>query len=178
MCRYAMSSYKPHYACFDCRKTFKRRFMADIQRGEDDKFEAKCPQCRELMANMGLDFESPKKTDIKKWEHIKSLYTVGITFHSCGCTGPGYIPNDKAHLMAYFECLKEDYLKELAFWRARTEPVTETEIQREMSKNYEFLRKVPRGPKPREKTISNIKAIEHWISKIKEVEHKLELIKS
>jgi DNA-directed RNA polymerase subunit RPC12/RpoP len=176
MCRYAMSSYKPHYACFNCRKTFKRRLMADIQRGEGTKLEAKCPQCSELMASMGLDFESPKKTDIKKWEHLKSFYKVGITFHSCGCTGPGYIPNDKAHLISYFKCLKQDYLRELKFWRSRTEPVTEAEIQRELSKNWDFLRKIERGPKPREKVISNQEAINFWIGMIKEMEYKIELI--
>ena len=33
MCRYAMVSYKPHYACFNCRKTFKRRLFYDIRKG-------------------------------------------------------------------------------------------------------------------------------------------------
>ena len=32
MCRYAMAKYKPHYACFNCRKTFKRKLMWDIKR--------------------------------------------------------------------------------------------------------------------------------------------------
>ncbi|RZK57404.1 MAG: hypothetical protein EOO91_10235, partial [Pedobacter sp.] len=77
--------------------------MADIQRGEGTKNEAKCPECGELTASMGLDFESLKKTDLKKWAHLKSLYSVGITFHSCGCTGPGYIPNTTEKLIAYFE---------------------------------------------------------------------------
>ncbi len=91
-----MTTYKPHYACFECRKTFKRRLEKDIYDGFNKSKEqnpAKCPECSELMANMGLDFESPKKKDIKSWEHIATLYEVGITFHSCGCSGPGYIPD-------------------------------------------------------------------------------------
>ena len=93
--------------------------MVDVKKGEASVFEAKCPQCGEFMANMGLDFESPKKDDIKKWEHIKSLYSVGITFHSCGCSGPGYIPNSKEKLITYFEEMKSTYLKNMDFWRNR-----------------------------------------------------------
>ena len=33
MCRYTMTTYKPHYACFECNKTFKRRLLTDIDRG-------------------------------------------------------------------------------------------------------------------------------------------------
>ena len=54
-----MTAYKPHYACFNCRKTFKRRLMGDIKKGEKSLFEARCPECRELMTIMGLDFETP-----------------------------------------------------------------------------------------------------------------------
>ena len=97
-----MTSYKPHYACFNCRKTFKRRLFGDIKKGLSVS-DAKCPECGELTAHMGLDFESPKKDDLKKWEHLKSLYSVGITFHSCGCSGPGYIPNSKEKLIEYFD---------------------------------------------------------------------------
>ena len=104
-----MAKYKPHYACFNCRKTFKRKLMWDIKRDNKDVTEAKCPQCVDLMANMGLDFESPKKDNIKEWNHIKELYSVGITFHSCGCSGPGYIPKDKDRLIAYFNEIKNDY---------------------------------------------------------------------
>ncbi len=64
-----MVAYKPHYACFNCRKTFKRKLINDIKRGAESVQEAKCPECEGLMANMGLDFESPKKDDLKKWEH-------------------------------------------------------------------------------------------------------------
>ena len=65
MCRYAMVSYKPHYACFNCRKTFKRRLFYDIRKGEQNDI-AKCPQCGKPMADMGLDFASPSKNDKKR----------------------------------------------------------------------------------------------------------------
>jgi hypothetical protein len=177
MCRYAMVAYKPHYACFNCRKTFKRRLMWDINRDDkSDPISAKCPQCGALMADMGLDFASPKKDDIKQWEHIKRLYSVGITFHSCGCSGPGYIPNSKESLISYFQGLLEKYQCQLNFWRQRTEPENEREIQRENSKYWHFIEKVPSSPKSRKGAIPNEDAKQFWFGRIQEIEQKLEIL--
>ncbi|OUL62175.1 hypothetical protein B8T70_11590 [Flavobacterium sp. AJR] len=175
MCRYAMVSYKPHYACFDCRKTFKRRLMSDIERGEKSVQEAKCPECGELMANMGLDFESPKKDDVKKWEHIKSLYSVGIAFHSCGCSGPGYIPNSKEKLIEYFENLRDTYLKNINFWRSRTEPTNKQEREKDYQKNWHELGKVSSNSK--KEIVKNQEGITFWLNRVKEIESKISLIK-
>ena len=79
MCRYAFRRYKPRFACFACQKTFKRRNFYDIT--DSDNIEpqpARCPECRELMADMGKDFAAPKKQDDKAWRHIKIL-NDGIT---------------------------------------------------------------------------------------------------
>jgi len=176
MCRYAMVAYKPHFACFNCRKTFKRRLMADIQRGEDSKFEAKCPECAELMADMGKDFESPKKTDLKRWAHLKTLYTVGISYHSCGCSGPGYIPSEKQTLLAFFKELIESFEKELVFGRARIEPTNLKEIDREQSKYGPHIIKVPAYRKSKNEVIKSHDAIAYWISRIKEIEDRYNLV--
>ncbi|WP_205943491.1 hypothetical protein [Pedobacter polaris] len=147
--------------------------MADIYRGEDTKVEAKCPECAGLMASMGLDFESPKKDDLKKWAHIKTLYSVGITFHSCGCTGPGYIPNTTEKLTAYFEALKADYFKNITFWRNRIEPTTSAELDRDHSKNSQQLWQIPKSYRADKKNIKNEEAIKFWLEKVMEVEEKL-----
>lgn len=174
-----MKAYKPHYACFKCRKTFKRRLMGDMRRGSQDEFtEAKCPQCGELMANMGLDFASPKKDSIKEWNHIKNLYSVGLTFHSCGCTGPGYIPKDKNALIAYFEDMIVEYQKQLIFWRNRAEPSNEKEIQREESKNWDYISSVPHELRPKKGAITSEDAKKYWLGRIKDVEERLNKIKS
>lgn len=170
-----MTAYKPHYACFDCRKTFKRRLFKDIKEGKKSDLEAKCPDCGSFMANMGLDFESPKKDDIKKWEHIKSLYTVGIAFHSCGCSGPGYIPNSKEKIFEYFGDLKEKYLKNIDFWRTRTEPTNKKETDRDWDKNWAELGRVSR--KNKKEIIKNQEGITFWLERVKEIESKIELIK-
>jgi hypothetical protein len=44
------------------------------------------------MKEMGRDFCAPKKKDIEQWKVVEILYQKGITFHSCGCSGPGYRP--------------------------------------------------------------------------------------
>ncbi len=177
MCRYAMTNYKPHYACFNCRKTFKRRLLSDIEgKGGLHLTEAKCPECGQLMADMGKDFEAPKKSDIKGWGQIKLLYSVGITFHSCGCTGPGYIPNTPERLIAYFQKLKEGYQAQLTFWRQREEPTTKKEIDRDVSKNWTFISQVPNSLKPKKGAISNEDAKSYWIGKVKEIEEKLRQI--
>lgn len=175
MCRYAMVAYKPHYACFNCRKTFKRRLINDIKRGSQSIQEVKCPECSELMANMGLDFESPKKDDLKKWEHLKSLYSVGITFHSCGCSGPGYIPNSKEKLIQYFEDLKANYLKNIDFWRTRIEPTTKVEHDKDNQRNWGKLNAISANFK--KEIVKNQDGIDFWLKKVQEIESKISLIK-
>lgn len=177
MCRYAMMDYKPHYACFECRKTFKRRLMHDISRGEKSNIAAKCPQCGHLMASMGLDFASPKKDNIKEWEHIKSLYSVGITFYSCGCSGPGYIPDTKENLIAYLEGILNNYHCQLDFFRQRTEPANGKELNRENNKNWHYISKIPYELRPQKGAVSNEDAKKYWFDRIKEVEQKLASLK-
>ena len=173
MCKYAMSPYKSHYACFGCRKTFKRRLLWDINRDDKRTVAAKCPQCGGLMANMGMDFAAPKMDDRKAWEHMQTLYTAGITFHSCGCTGPGYIPATKERLIAYFRELIDGYNRELSFWRQREEPTNERERNREKSKHWDFIRKVPRGIQPNREPVTNEEARQYWLGRIAEIEQKI-----
>ena len=176
MCRYAMVRYKPHYACFECRKTFKRKLIVDIDRDRKETTSAKCPQCGEWMADMGLDFASPKMTDIKQWHHIRDLYKVGITFHSCGCTGPGYIPKDKESLIVYLQSILKTYHAQLDFWRKRLEPQNEKEVQRESNKHWNFIGQIPSEVNPKKGTITNEEAKNYWYGRIKEVEENLKKV--
>lgn len=174
MCRYAMIAYKSHYACFDCRKTFKRKLLHDVDRDEQQTKDAKCPQCGALMANMGLDFEAPKMDNTKAWNHIKNLYSVGITFHSCGCSGPGYIPNSTEKLIAYFNDIKLKYFENLEFWRARVEPTNKLEQQKDYNRNWHHLSTVSSNYK--KQMVTNQEGIKYWLDKIKALELKIEMI--
>jgi hypothetical protein len=151
--------------------------MWDINKDDKRIVEAKCPQCGQLMANMGLDFQSPKKDDIKAWQHIKNLYSVDITFHSCGCTGPGYIPRTTDKLIEYFQEILTEYKSNLEFWRQRIEPSNQREIDRENSKHLSSIGKIPYDLMPKKGAISNEDAKNYWFGKIREVELKLDKIK-
>jgi DNA-directed RNA polymerase subunit RPC12/RpoP len=115
VCRYALTHYKKHYACFACRKAFKRRNKDDVDPAGNDH-PARCPECGLLMADMGLDFAPPTTDDARAWSAAASLYEVGETFHSCGCGGPGYRPRDPTKLAAYFEERVAEYRRHLAAW--------------------------------------------------------------
>jgi DNA-directed RNA polymerase subunit RPC12/RpoP len=181
MCRYGINSYKSHYACFECRKTFKRRLLIDIDGNTKytkvwENQSYKCPECGGITANMGLDFESPKKTDSKAWNHMKDLYENGITFHSCGCSGPGYIPREKSALIDFLNKNKEIYIENLRFWKTRIVPQTDNEKNNDWEENSHFLINLPRefesGTKKKRKT-DLIKAVEYWTDKVNKIEENI-----
>lgn len=149
--------------------------MSDINRDDKRTVEAKCPQCRQLMADMGLDFASPPKDNIKAWMHLKTLYTVGITFHSCGCSGPRYIPRSTEQLIEYLEDIKQTYLGHLAFWRNRIEPETRKEREKDQNNHWYELSRV--SSSYRKTVVPNQEGIHFWLNKVKEVEQQLNTIK-
>jgi hypothetical protein len=69
MCRYAWQPYKAHFACFACRKAFKRRNKEDVDPSGPDR-PARCPQCGLLMASMGLDFHPPPRDNDDAWRML------------------------------------------------------------------------------------------------------------
>lgn len=97
MCRYAGAFYKEPFACFECRKSFKQTNRFELPEHQRLKpGEARvvpCPQCSQPMADMGHDFKPPPMKEIKQWKKVQMLFEHGFTFHSCGCCGPGYRPD-------------------------------------------------------------------------------------
>ena len=173
-----MTTYKPHFACFECRKTFKRRLAIDIEGTTDFTIDAKCPHCKSLMADMGLDFESPRKNDLKSWKHIKDLFTVGVTFHSCGCNGPGYIPRTNEKLIKYLEEKKVEFVKHLRFWLTRQEPTTKRENELDNRENWFEIGTIPQNLKSNKGKVNNSDAINYWNGRIKDIDNKIQGIKS
>lgn len=112
MCRYGSTRYKPHYACFSCRKSFKRRLQSDVDPGGVDR-PSRCPQCRGEMASMGLDFKPPAQSKKKEWSILEELWTVGETFHSCGCGGPGYRPRSRRDYARFLDEILVRYKERL-----------------------------------------------------------------
>ncbi|MBN8487946.1 MAG: hypothetical protein J0M20_09525 [Burkholderiales bacterium] len=84
------------YACFRCRKSFKRphfsgatsRFMTSQQQSaqwkEAEDFEAnrtfKCPDCGENAHYMGIDFKAPRKADVRAWQDAEAFIASGKLF--------------------------------------------------------------------------------------------------
>jgi len=184
MCKYAMKAYKPHYACFECRKTFKRRLQGDLPGGfnkKKDPIAAKCPDCGKLTASMGYDFKSPKKNDVKAWEHLANLYEVGIAFHSCGCNGPGYIPVNSEELIKHLTNTKNEYLKHQTFWASRKEdPENESEVAKDKHKNSNYIRELPAemkcGTRKKPKYDANL-AQKYWNERVTEVQENIDKAK-
>jgi hypothetical protein len=44
------------------------------------------------MVNAGFDVAIPRRRDKRGWRTLEATLRAGITFHSCGCSGPGYRP--------------------------------------------------------------------------------------
>ena len=155
MCRYAFKTYKFHYVCFRCRKTFKQTPVDDILlRIKKDKVyhelngksirkvgqvftkkekislkelsdeienrTVKCPECSNVIANLGHDFKAPKISAKKEWEIIQGLYRTGKTFFSCGCDGIGYIPQNEKDYKDYLEKVFSDYEDSIKFYKNST----------------------------------------------------------
>ena len=180
MCRYG-TSYKPHYACFECRKTFKRRLLTDID-GDCiyhnllENKPHKCPECSGMTADMGLDFKSPKKNDVRAWSHIKNLYGSGITFHSCGCSGPGYIPKDTERLVKFLKERKQSYIKQMRFWTTRTEPKSTSRDQKDWQFTGHYFYNLPKELKLVTRNTRKTelkKAVSYWVEKINVIETRI-----
>jgi DNA-directed RNA polymerase subunit RPC12/RpoP len=68
-------SYKMSFACFDCRKSFKRE--VDIY---NVTLELTCPECGNTSYNFGRHFKPPKKSDKEQWNKVRYLKEHGFWF--------------------------------------------------------------------------------------------------
>jgi len=90
----------------------------------------KCPECSNVMANLGHDFKAPKISAKKEWEIIKGLYRIGKTFFSCGCDGTGYIPQNEIDYKDYLEKVFSDYEDSIKFYQNSTPEEYPDKIER------------------------------------------------
>src|SRR5688500_14781128 len=65
-------TYYLHYACFKCRKTFRRHAALS---------DTHCPECGSEMRSMGRYFKAPRQRDIKAWRVIKMALQQHIGLH-------------------------------------------------------------------------------------------------
>ena len=75
-----------HWVCFDCRKMFKRPSRLEND-GTDPRFPVNgyaCPQCNELMINMGLYFDPPRRSALAAWSRLRLLAEYGYFYYTEG----------------------------------------------------------------------------------------------
>ncbi|WP_426164705.1 hypothetical protein [Sandarakinorhabdus sp. DWP1-3-1] len=70
------SNYLHPYACFRCRKSFKR--------GSREAAVLPCPECGGPSIGLTRKFKPPKQTDEKQWEKVEALVRRGFLFWSLG----------------------------------------------------------------------------------------------
>jgi hypothetical protein len=61
------------FACFTCRRSFKRAF----KRGEDRR---KCPHCGGDAIMLDRKFKAPRSDDVKQWRKVQELVEAGFRF--------------------------------------------------------------------------------------------------
>ena len=67
------AAYLVAYACFACRKSFKRAYAPEVAQ--------LCPQCGAEAAFMGRGFKAPRLSERKQWEKVARLWQAGYRFH-------------------------------------------------------------------------------------------------
>jgi hypothetical protein len=75
---------------------------------------SRCPQCGNQMADVGLDFKAPRKSDLRGWRILRDFYRQGNQWYTCGCNGPGFIPRNKSDYFLDLKAKKRWYLNRLA----------------------------------------------------------------
>ena len=70
------SPYSMAFACFDCRKSFKR--PCNVRAGVPDVLP--CPECGGPSHNFGRHFKPPARRDQRQWEKVRFLFDHGFRF--------------------------------------------------------------------------------------------------
>jgi hypothetical protein len=144
MCRYAHHVYKYHYACFKCRKMFRRPQEFEMSRPlqKDEVRISPCPQCSTPMKNMGRDFKAPRQTDLKQWQKVQELFEAGFGFGSCGCNGPGVRPRTLKEVKPFIEEQKRKKAED-----ARQVSIKKRATERDEERNHRIRARRPVGIK-------------------------------
>ncbi len=66
------------YACFACRKSFKRKLSEGSEVGMPDKT---CPHCGGVAIGLSRNFKAPPMNDIQQWKKVAYLVKNGFRFY-------------------------------------------------------------------------------------------------
>jgi hypothetical protein len=92
-----------HFACFNCRKTFKQPNSSDWDESVRPRTFA-CPECKTEMTRLGRYFRAPRRNATRQWQKVELLYRFGERFVS-GHSGLGRSCRTLSTTIAYLaEC--------------------------------------------------------------------------
>lgn len=113
--------YKSKYICTDCRKSFKRKLLADIliETGAEEK-APKCPDCGKPTHWIGPKFRAPQTENIQAWNSIGTLRKVGLLNFIGWANNDIKIPETKKALDDLLKSLKISYEASINKWVTRT----------------------------------------------------------
>jgi len=118
--------------------TKTERHILNELREEIENRPIKCPECGNLMADLGREFKPPKKTAVKEWKIVEGLYRTGKIFHTCGCDGIGYIPKNSKDYEIYLKNILDEYQNYLT----SCQNVTEAEFPDKMERVQYWAAKI------------------------------------
>jgi hypothetical protein len=70
---------KVHFACFECRKTFKQPGSSKWDSNVPER-PFPYPECKRPMVRMGRYFKAPPRRSVKAWKQVESSYRNGERF--------------------------------------------------------------------------------------------------
>ena len=73
------STNKVHFACFDCRKTFKQAGSSNWDSNVPER-PYLCPECKRPMARLGRHYKAPRQRAVKAWKEVEAKYAAGERF--------------------------------------------------------------------------------------------------
>ncbi|KPE49861.1 hypothetical protein AOB46_18035 [Chryseobacterium indologenes] len=92
----------------------------DLLIKEIESRSVKCPECGNIMTDLGREFKAPKKTAVKEWEIIEGLFRTGKIFYTCGCYGIGYIPKNPKDYEQYLKNILSEYQQQMITCQDKT----------------------------------------------------------
>ena len=76
--------YSQHYACFACRRAFKRAERWPPEEGEAPRESRPCPECGQPARAMGVNFKAPRRESANQWRKLELLARMNMLFHHWG----------------------------------------------------------------------------------------------
>ncbi len=182
MCRYSFNSYKPHYVCFTCRKTFKQPILEEmiIQNGDWDKYRKAYINYNSIRS-IQYRLDHPKLINRFEKEYRNKKYTCPNCSSEMNAIGKDFKAPKKENIKEW-SIIKSMYILGNTFHTCGCNGPGF--IPREIKQYKEYLESIKleyqsklqeRNPRYSEIELNDF--LEYWNSKLKELVQELNKIK-